>query len=60
MQPHPIGQAVETGSGSSESPGHMLSSAWDSLGPEEFRGRRASEEARLLECLSWALTCRGM
>lgn len=31
MQPHPIGQVVETGSGSSESSEHMLSHAWRSL-----------------------------
>lgn len=48
MQPHPIGQMVETGSGSLESPEHMLSHAWRSLGLEEF-GRRTSQKVKLLE-----------
>jgi len=48
MQPHPIGQVVETSSGSSESPEHILSRAWRSLGLEEF-GRCTSQKAKLLE-----------
>jgi hypothetical protein len=47
MQPHPIGQVVETGSVSSESSEHMLSHAWRSLGLEF--GRHTSQKAKLLE-----------